>query len=65
MTAMTMEFDGVRELSMEEIDAVAGGPAWFAVAAVIVLAGGAGVGAGYAAGRNRGYEANRDKAQAE
>ena len=25
MSAMTMEFDGVRELSMEEVDAVAGG----------------------------------------
>jgi hypothetical protein len=25
MSAMTMEFDGVRELSMEEVDAVSGG----------------------------------------
>jgi hypothetical protein len=28
MTAMVQEFDGVRELSMEEVDAVAGGPIW-------------------------------------
>ena len=28
MTNMTMAFDGVRELSVEEIDAVAGGPIW-------------------------------------
>ncbi|MEQ8403805.1 MAG: hypothetical protein RKE49_01825 [Oceanicaulis sp.] len=28
MTAMTQQFDGVRELSMDEVDAVAGGPFW-------------------------------------
>ena len=36
MTAMVQEFDGVRELSMEEVDAVAGGPFWFIGAAAVV-----------------------------
>ncbi len=30
MTAMTMEFDGVRELSMDEVEAVAGARSGFA-----------------------------------
>ncbi|MGX6646428.1 hypothetical protein ACWCOP_00625 [Maricaulaceae bacterium MS644] len=32
MTAMVQDFDGVRELSMAEVDAVAGGPVWALVA---------------------------------
>ena len=34
MTARVQEFDGVRELSMEEVEAVAGGP-WGAIARAI------------------------------
>ena len=43
MSAMTMEFDGVRELSMEEVDAVSGALGPLAVFAIAV---GAGAGAG-------------------
>ena len=42
MTSMTMEFDGVRELSMEEIDAVAGGPIWVPILIGIAVAGAVG-----------------------
>jgi len=37
MSAMTMEFDGVRELSMEEVDAVAGEPVWVPVALAVAV----------------------------
>ena len=52
MTSMTMAFDGVRELSVEEIDAVAG-----AAAPALYIAGRAAVGAVIGAAAQAAYQA--------
>ncbi|MBI1264394.1 MAG: hypothetical protein GC187_06640 [Alphaproteobacteria bacterium] len=50
MSAMTMEFDGVRELSMEEVDAVSGGCGFTETAARIAEGAAIGAAVGAATG---------------
>lgn len=49
MTAMTMDFDGVRELSLEEVEAVAGGWRWLGRVVIESAVGAAVLGAGRSA----------------
>ena len=50
MTAMVQEFDGVRELSMEEIDLVGGAVDWGGVWDAAMIGGYSGMAGGFAAG---------------